>query len=152
MGGWIMLLAALMRPNKIVGLIGLAAAADFTEEAIWNCMTDEQKEKIVMDKQVQFGNEFCSDSYPISLELIMQARQHLLLSKEIMLDLPIRLIHGMEDKDIPYSTSIRIAEKVVGKDVRIHLLKNSGHRLSEIAELELIYQVISEVYSLSLKK
>ena len=151
MGGWLMLLAALARPNKIIGLIGLAAAADFTEEEIWNCMTIKQKEKLSKDGCIDFNNEFCTDAYPISLELITEARQHLLLTSEINLNIPVRLIHGMEDKDVPYSTSIRIAEKIISKDVRVHLLKNAGHRLSESDELEFIYQVISELYALTLK-
>ena len=149
MGGWIMLLAALARPEKICGLIGLAAAPDFTEELIWNYMTSTQKETLLDKKQIDFSNEFCEDAYPISSDLIMEARNHLLLDKKINLDIPISLIHGMNDKDVPYSTSIRIAENIAGNDVQVHLLKKAGHRLSNPDELEFIYQEITKLAQLS---
>ncbi len=143
MGGWMMLLAALARPEKIVGLVGLAAAPDFTEELIWEFLSYEQKQKIEEDKMIDFNNEFCDEPYPISLQLIKEARAHLLLNKEeIPIHSPIRLIHGMDDKDVPYSTSIRIAEQVTSRDVSVNLIKNAGHRLSQPEELEVIYKTI----------
>jgi pimeloyl-ACP methyl ester carboxylesterase len=144
MGGWIMLLAAMARPNKFAGLIGLAAAPDFTEELIWDCLSDEQRQKIEKEKVIDFNNEFCDEPYPISLKLIMEARNHLLLNKEIAIDIPVRLIHGMDDKDVPYLTSIRIAEKITGSDVHVSLIKNAGHRLSQASELAVIYKTILE--------
>jgi len=145
MGGWIMLLAALLRPNKICGLIGIAAAPDFTEELIWDCMTAQQKEAIVKEKVISFSNEFCDEPYPISYNLITEAREHLLLKQDINLDIPIRLIHGTNDKDVPYSTALRLIEKITSNDAQLHLLKNSGHRLSAPDELKFIYQEINNL-------
>ena len=142
MGGRLMLLAALARPKKIVGLIGLAAAPDFTEELIWDLMTPKQKEIVQKDGVVDFSNEFCEDAYPISLKLVTDARQHLLLNKKIPINVPVDLIHGMNDKDVPYNTSIRIAEQLTSEDVNIHIIKKAGHRLSEIDELEVVYKTI----------
>ena len=144
MGGWIMLLAAIARPKIIAGLIGLAAAPDFIEELIWDYMSGEQKQKLQKDGIIDFSNEFCEDAYPISLKLVEEARSHLLLNKKIPINVPVRLIHGMDDKDVPYHTSIRIAEKIETNDVHIELLKNAGHRLSNPEELEVIYRTISE--------
>ncbi len=143
MGGWLMLLAALARPKRISYLIGLAAAPDFTQELIWDCLSPQEKEQLINDKQISFSNEFCQDAYPISYELITKSQPHLLLNKEIPIHVPIHLIHGMEDKDVPFSSAIRIAEKVTGKEVKISLLKNAGHGLSQPEELELIYQAIT---------
>ena len=144
MGGWIMLLAALARPKRIASLIGLAAAPDFTQELIWDYLSKEQKAILTDTGQVLFSNEFCEDAYPISQELIEKSQPHLLLDKEIPIDIPIHLIHGMEDKDVPFSTAIRIAEKATSKNVKISLLKNAGHGLSQPEELELIYKAIEE--------
>jgi pimeloyl-ACP methyl ester carboxylesterase len=151
MGGWIMLLAALARPHKIAGLVGLAAAADFTENLIWNKMSENQKLTLETKKEVLFNNEFCEDAYPISYDLINEARGHLILNKEIRLNMPIRLIHGMQDKDVPFQTSIRLAEKLTSLDVQVRLIKNSGHRLSSEMELDIIYQTISDLQNSSPK-
>jgi pimeloyl-ACP methyl ester carboxylesterase len=144
MGGWIMLLAALARPERISSLIGLAAAPDFTEELIWDYLTQEQKDMLLKNKQIDFNNEFCDDPYPISLDLITEAREHILLDKEIILDMPIHLIHGMEDKDVPYQTSIRIAEKVTSSNVNVHLIKDADHVLSRPQDLEFIYDILAK--------
>jgi pimeloyl-ACP methyl ester carboxylesterase len=143
MGGWLMLLAALARPNKIAGLIGLATATDFTEDLIWEKFTTKQKEEILREKQIHFANEFCSDPYLITLNLIEEARNHLMLDKPININIPVHLFHGMNDQDVPYQTSLKIAERLTGKDVDIHLIKNAGHRLSEANELAKIHQTIS---------
>ena len=140
MGGWIMLLAALKRPERIAALLGLASAPDFTEELIWNKMTDSQKEEMATKGQVDFSNEFCTDAYPISSKLILEARNHLLLNKQIPLNIPIRLVHGMDDKDVPYNTSIRTAQQVTSNNAQVHLLKGAGHRLSQAHELDFIYK------------
>jgi len=145
MGGWLMLLAALARPEKIAGLVGLAGAPDFTEELIWDEMTIEQRRTIEKDGIADFSNEFCQDSYPIALNLILDARKHLLLDKAIPINVPVRLIHGMSDEDVPYSTAIRIIERLTSQDAQLHLIKNAGHRLSEAKELEVIYKVITEL-------
>lgn len=144
MGGWIMLLAALARPERISSLIGLAAAPDFTEELIWDFLSLDQKESLLKNKKIDFSNEFCDDPYPITLNLITEARNHILLDKEIPLDMPIHLIHGMNDKDVPYQTSIRIAEKLTSNDVNVHLIKEAGHGLSRPQDLEFIYEIVKK--------
>ncbi|MCT4635939.1 MAG: alpha/beta hydrolase [Rickettsiales bacterium] len=144
MGGWIMLLAALARPERVSSLIGLAAAPDFTEELIWDYLNLEQKDDLLKNKKIDFSNEFCDTPYPISLNLITEARNHLLLDKEIPLDIPIHLIHGMNDKDVPYQTTIRIAEKLTSNDVNVHLIKEAGHGLSRPQDLEFIYEIIKK--------
>jgi pimeloyl-ACP methyl ester carboxylesterase len=145
MGGWLMLLAAIARPQKIAGLIGLAAAPDFTEELIWDHLTLKQKNIIEEKGKVEFSNEFCDDPYPISLKLITDARNHLLLNKEMEIKIPVHLIHGMEDTDVPYLTAIRIAEKIATKKVNVNLIKDAGHGLSRIEDLEIIYKTIFEM-------
>lgn len=145
MGGWIMLLAALLRPQKIAGLIGLAAAPDFTENLVFNLLSSEQKELLEKDKLILFSNEFCEDEYPITYNLIENGRIHMLLDKPISLNIPITLIHGMNDEDVPYQTSIEIAEKVISNKVNVHLIKEAGHRLSTKEQLEFICKSIDEM-------
>src|ERR1700675_1498312 len=46
MGGWAMLLAALARPGRIAGLVGIAGAPDFTEELLWPRLSPAQRQTI----------------------------------------------------------------------------------------------------------
>jgi pimeloyl-ACP methyl ester carboxylesterase len=146
MGGWVALLAALKRKSRIKAIIGIAAAPDFTEDLIWQQLDEFSKHKMLRDGVLMMPN--CYDDkkpYPITLKLIEEGRKHLLLRKPINLTCPMRFLHGMADEDVPYKTSAKIAELVKSKDVKVHLLKKSGHRMSEPKELELLKQSLLEL-------
>ena len=139
MGGWIMLLAALQRPHRVGGLLGTAAAPDFTEDLIRPGLTGEQKAALEDDGLVRLPSDYGEDPYPITKALLDEARGHLLLRAEIPLEVPVRLIHGMEDADVPWRTSLRLAQMLRSADVEVTLVKDGGHRLSEAADLERLY-------------
>lgn len=137
MGGWIMLLAALARKPRIRGLLGLAAAPDFTRDLLWDAFTDDQKAQMDRDGYVDTPN--CYDDqqpYRICKPLIDDGWNRLLLDSPIDLDVPVRLIHGMKDDDVPWRTSLRIQEQLTSDDVEVQLVKNGGHRLSEDHDLD----------------
>ncbi len=139
MGGWLMLLAALERPEKIQALIGIASAPDFTENLIWDIMTDAEKETLQKHGVFNQGSEYSDSPYPISKALIEDGRNHLVLNKEIPIHCPVRLIHGMKDDDVPYSLSAILAKQLASDDVQVQLIKRSDHRMSspeDIAALE----------------
>jgi pimeloyl-ACP methyl ester carboxylesterase len=135
MGGWIMLLAALARPQRIAGLVGIAAAADFTEDLIWARATPEQRRVLRRDGYIDQPSDYGEAPYRITLRLIEEGRDHLLLAKPIPLACPVRLIHGMQDVDVPWQTSLRLAEALAGDDVELCLVKAAAHRLSEPEDL-----------------
>lgn len=146
MGGWIMLLAALERKSRVKAMLGLAAAPDFTEDLIWAGLDEFSQHKILRDGVLQMPN--CYDDgapYPITLKLIEEGRSHLLLRDKIALTCPMRLIHGMQDEDVPFGTAYEIAKAVESTDIEIHLIKNGGHRLSEPHDLELIKKTLLEL-------
>lgn len=137
MGGWLMLLAALQRRDRIAGLVGIAAAPDFTEDLIEQELTPEQKTALERDGVVEIPNCYDPDSpYRISQKFIDDGRKHLLLRDTIPLDCPVRLIHGMQDEDVPFETSMRLAEKLQSANVEVTLVKNGNHRLSEPHDLQ----------------
>jgi len=137
MGGWIMLLVALARKQNVAGLLGIAAAPDFTRDLLWDVFTAEQKEHMKTDGYVDLPN--CYDDqepYRIAKPLIDDGWNQLLLDDEIPLDIPVRLIHGLLDDDVPWKTSLRIQERLASDDVEVQLIKNGGHRLSEDHDLD----------------
>jgi pimeloyl-ACP methyl ester carboxylesterase len=136
MGGWIMLLSALRRPGRIAGLLGLAAAPDFTEELMWDAFTDEQKATMEDNGFLELPNCYeDQDPYRISKALIKDGRNHLLLGGEIDITAPIRLIHGVLDQDVPWKTSERISGLARSQDVEVTFVKSGDHRLSEPNDL-----------------
>ena len=143
MGGWIMLLAALKRPKRIVGLVGIAAAPDFTEELMWKEFSNAQRKEIVANGYVDLPN--CYDDkepYRITHKLIKDGKNQLLLKETIPLNIPIRLIQGVKDDDVPWSTAERIMEQVSSNDVEVTYVKSGDHRLSEDRDLARLTQIL----------
>ena len=143
MGGWIMLLAALARPDRVAGMIGIAAAPDFTRDLMWDRFSDEIKQTLERDGVYYEPSEYGDEPYTITMKLIEEGRNHLLLDRPIALHCPVRLLHGMRDESVPWMTTSRIAEKILSEDVRISLIKDGDHRLSrdqDIARLKLTLQ------------
>jgi pimeloyl-ACP methyl ester carboxylesterase len=130
MGGWIMLLAALARPDRVAGLVGIAAAPDFTEDLIWARYPQAQRDTIMREGVYMQPSEYDPNGYPITRGLIEDGRKHLLLLAPIGLDRPVRLLHGMQDPDVPWQTALRIAERLKSDDVTVTLIKDGDHRLS----------------------
>lgn len=135
MGGWIMLLTALKRKDRIAGLLGLAAAPDFTEDLIWSAFSGEQRAAMESDGQVEIPNCYDDEPYYITRHLIEDGRDQLLLREPIDLQVPVRLIQGMKDEDVPWETALKLSDALTTNDVEVQLVKDSGHRLSEVHDL-----------------
>ncbi len=136
LGGWIMLLAALARPGRVRGLVGVAAAPDFTEDLIWAQLPEEGRRRLEEEGVWHRPSAYGEAPYPITRRLIEEARRHLLLRGPIGIACPVRLIHGLEDEDVPWEVSLRLCRALAGGDVTLALVKGGGHRLSEPADLE----------------
>ncbi len=145
MGGWIMLLAALARPERVAGLVGTAAAPDFTEDLILRELSPAQKKDIDGRSYTETHNPYDEAPYPITRALLEDGRKHLLLRAEIPLDCPVRLIHGTGDEDVPWQTSERLALKLRSRDVETLFVKDGDHRLSEPRDLARLTHVVGRL-------
>ena len=142
MGGWIALLLARARPERIAGLVGIAAAPDFTEDLVHDVLDADARERLARDGQIVMPSAYDPEPCVITRRLIEEGRNHLLLRAPIAFAAPVRLIHGMEDHDVPWQTSLKLAERLAGADVEITLVKDGRHRLSEPADLARLAAIV----------
>jgi pimeloyl-ACP methyl ester carboxylesterase len=144
MGGWMALLTALARPERVKGLVLIAPAPDFTEELMWAGFSQEIKEQILKEG-IYFEPSQYGDPYPISRNLIEEGRKHSLLQSSIALNIPIRILQGMHDEDVPHAHAMRLFKALESEDVTLTLIKRGDHRLSSAADLE---RLVREIESL----
>ncbi|MDE0060573.1 MAG: alpha/beta hydrolase [Defluviicoccus sp.] len=145
MGGWIMLLAALARPERVAGLVGIAAAPDFTEELMWNRYGADMRAELRERGVIHLPSDYDDRDYPIAYGLIEEGRRHLLLHRPIAIHCPVRLLHGKRDADVPWTTAPRIAEKLLSRDVRVFLVPDGDHRLSRDEDLARLRALVDEL-------
>ncbi|MEO5375595.1 MAG: alpha/beta hydrolase [Alphaproteobacteria bacterium] len=141
MGGWVMLLAALTRPSRVAGLVGIATAADFTEDIIWQALSWEQRDALRAAGWIRVEGKD-GETYDISQILIEDGRENLVLRGPIDVRCPVRLIHGLEDPDVPWQTSMLIQERLASTDVEVTLVKGGGHRLSESHDIDRLIRTV----------
>jgi pimeloyl-ACP methyl ester carboxylesterase len=142
MGGWLMLLAALARKERVAALVGIAGAPDFTEELLWPRLSSAQRDELMTTGAIAGESEYDPAGYIYTRTLIEDGRRHLLLHQPVALDMPVRLLHGMADESVPWQLSQRLAERLVSRDVVVSLVKDGDHRLSRDADLARLAQTL----------
>jgi pimeloyl-ACP methyl ester carboxylesterase len=134
MGGWLMLLVALARPERVKGLIGIAAAPDFTERLIREALTPAEAATLARDGILHQPSAY-GGPLPITQRLIDEGREHLLLAEPIAIGCPVHLLHGQADPDVPFELSLELAGRLESRHVTIELVKDGDHRLSRESDL-----------------
>ncbi len=145
LGGWLMTLAALARPERVRALIGIASAPDFTEELIWASLNEGHRKEFIRQGIIQTPSQHEEQGFPITLHLIEEGREHLVLPKAIDIHCPVHLIHGEADKDVPWTFSHRLAQRIKNPEVTLTLIKKGDHRLNSPLALGRLASLLNEV-------
>jgi pimeloyl-ACP methyl ester carboxylesterase len=140
MGGWLMLMCALVRPAKIAGLVGIAAAPDFTDWGFSNA-----------DKaQLMAGHDLMRPS-PYGEPMLTTARfwasgQAMRLPRgEVAIDCPVRLLQGQQDEEVPWRHALDLSARLRSADVQVVLVKDGDHRLSRPQDIALLVATIEAI-------
>ena len=145
MGGWIALLLARRMPERVAGLVGIAAAPDFTEDAMWANFDAGQRARLEAEGEVELPSEYDDVPYPITLRLIEDGRRNLVLREPLALPFPVRLLHGTADRDVDPAVALRLLDHAAGPDIRLTLVKDADHRFSAPENLELLARTLDEL-------
>jgi len=145
MGGWIALLVAKAMPERVKGLVGIAAAPDFTEGWDESRLTPQQRADLKAKGHFTELSDYDPAGYPISAKLIADGPRRLVLRAPLDLPFPVRLLHGTEDADVAPSVALRLLNHASSPDLRLTLVKGADHRFSTPDCLRLITKAVAEV-------
>ena len=145
MGGWIALLVARALPGRVAGLVGIAAAPDFTEDSLWAGMSGAERAQMMATGRVARASDYAPEPYVFTRRLIEDGREQLVLRSPLNLPFPVRLLHGTADADVPVSVGLRLLDHATGADIRLTLVKGADHRFSTPECLDLIGQAIGDI-------
>jgi pimeloyl-ACP methyl ester carboxylesterase len=139
MGGWLALHAALKRPDRVKAVVGIAAAPDFTDWGI----TPEQRESLLATSRFERPGQDGGPSQVTHARFVASGTNLRLLNQPIMIDCPLRLIHGDKDEDVPIGVAFKLLEDAHSGDVQLTIIKWGDHRLSKPHEIETILRTIA---------
>lgn len=145
MGGWISLLLARRMPERVAGLVTIAAAPDFTEDGYWSVFDEAQKMALQTDGQIALPSEYSDEPYIITRRLIEEGRNHLVLRSPLTLPFPVRFLQGTEDTAVSTATATRLLQHAKGLDMQLTLMKGADHRFSDPECLAMIRAAVEEV-------
>ena len=145
MGGWLMLLAALARPEQVKGLVGIAAAPDFTR---WG-FTAEQKSTILEQGRLEEVSPYGDSPYVTTRTFWESGETLTLLGADIPIHCPVRLLHGTDDADVPPRVSLDLLARLRSPDVQATLIKDGDHRLSRPGDIALLLATVRQLLELS---
>ena len=144
MGAWIGILLVKYFYKRIKGLIGIAAAPDFTKELIWKKLNIVEKNKIRNDKIYKLKSSY-NNFYPITKKFIFDAKKFLVLNKKIKCNFQVELLHGLKDSSVPWFYSIRLIKNLISKKLNLTIINDGDHSLSRAKDLKKLDLAIKNI-------
>ncbi|MEE2773925.1 MAG: alpha/beta hydrolase [Pseudomonadota bacterium] len=146
MGGWISLLLAKKRSERLAGFTGIAAAPDFTENSMWASFSEQQREELTNKGRVFIPSDYSAEPLHVSKKLIDDGRRHLVLDSKLKFNFPVRLLQGMKDKDVNFKQAVQLGEHISCENLKVTLVKNADHQFSSEECLKILSQTVEELF------
>jgi len=144
MGGWMALLSALALEDRVAAMVLIAPAPDFTQKLMWPEFSAAQQAEVLEQGQTLRPSDY-GDPYPITRALIEDGKQWALLDAPIALTMPIRILQGQEDPDVPWQHAFRLVDVLQSEDVVFSLIKDGDHRLSRDQDIARLMATCGEL-------
>jgi len=148
MGGWIACLVALARPERVRAMVLIAPAPDFTEKLMTPELSEDARAAIARDGFWIRPSDYDDGGYPITRALLEDGAQWSILPGPVPIDVPVRILQGGADPDVPWTHALALANALSGQDVVFTLIKDGDHRLSRPQDLERLTAAVSEARGL----
>ncbi|MDW3222962.1 MAG: alpha/beta hydrolase [Paracoccaceae bacterium] len=148
MGGWQALLLARRVPDRIMGLVTIAAAPDFTEDGYWEGFNATQKAELEKKGRIEIPSDYM-EPYVITWRMIEDGRKQLVLRTPLMLPFPVRCLQGTADTAVSTDTALRLMGHASCPDMRLILVKDADHRFSDEPCLEMIETAVKDILALA---
>ena len=144
MGGWVALLLALARPDRLAGLVLVNPAPDFTEDLMWPGLADHERQAILREGETLVVEDGLGE-YVLTRRMFEEAREWLLLRGDLPLAAPVHILQGRADDVVPWRRQIALIERLAGADARLDLIEGGDHRLSTPADLARLIGAIEQM-------
>lgn len=141
MGGWVALLLALARPERMAGLVLVNPAQDFTERLMWPGLADHERQAILREGETLVVEEGLG-SYVLTARMFEEARQWLLLDGAVSISAPVHILQGQADDVVPWRHAMALVERLAGGDVVLERIEGGDHRLSSTRDLDRLIQTV----------
>lgn len=141
MGGWVALLAAVARPERVAGLVLVNPAQDFTERLMWPDLPDHVRQTILRDGVALIVEEGLGE-YVLTRRMFEEARDWLLLDGVIEIAAPVHVLQGRKDDVVPWRHQVELIERLRGGDITLDLVAEGDHRLSTPADLDRLVEAV----------
>src|SRR5215467_7903292 len=152
MGGWLSLLAARARPERMAGLVLITAAPDFTERMLLKELSPEDRATLERDGRLERPSQYSPEPSVFTWKLIEEGRNHLMLDKPLAVPCPVRLLHGQSDPDVPWELSLQIAQHLTAPEVITTFVKGGDHRLSTPTDIARLVATVEELTQVPLPR
>lgn len=149
MGGWLACLAAIARPERVKAMVLIAPAPDFTEKLMAPELPPEAKAAIARDGFWIRPSEYDDGGYAITRDLLEDGARWSILPGPVPIDVPVRVLQGGADPDVPWTHALELANALTGVDVVFSLIKDGDHRLSRPQDLQRLVAAVAEARGLA---